>query len=350
MDAITQNNMNKRVKIVHEPAYGYDDVFICSRYTRHRSRRDFDVSTDVGGLKLQLPVFSANMQDVTGNDMVKAMASAGGMAVLHRFWPIQNNQEAFEATGKKAAVSIGVGDEEFRRAEILYYTGARYFFVDVAHGAQLQVAEQVSRIREALPDIWLAVGNFATKQSILQFLMRISPEYTPNAIKVGISNGSACLTRVKTGVGVPQFSSVMECVEVGLPVIADGGIREEGHVAKALGAGASAVMIGGMLAGCDETPGEIQKRDGHLYKVYSGSASALRYRTNDKNAKWRTPEGNSNWVRARGPVANVMQEIEAGLRSSFSYSDAANLQEFHENVEFGVQTHHGYIEGTAHGA
>lgn len=347
------------MKFEEQQSFTFDDVLIKPQFSFVKSRKDVTLETDVGGLELHLPIFSANMDTISGTEMCKAMNKAGGMGVLHRFWSVEDNVKAYLET--KAAVSVGLGGAELERAKALIDAGAKFFFIDVAHGASSEVVNQLHKIK-AIKDVWVCVGNFASKESVATFLRVCGPKYTPNAIKVGVGPGSACTTRIKTGVGVPQLSAIIECVEAAYPypVIADGGLRTAGDIAKAIGAGASAVMIGGMLAGTDETPGEIRHESGlpqgcssdfndKLVKRYRGSASKESYEVQGKDTAWRTAEGESFTVLYKGPVAAVLQDIEGGLRSSFTYVGATTLINFKEKVTFIKISANSVKENGAHG-
>ncbi len=338
----------------------FDDVLIKPLFSTIKSRKDVDLtSKHLLGLNvgLRLPVFSANMDTVTGINMAKAMSTAGGMGVLHRFWSIEDNVKAFQET--ESAVSVGLGGQELERAKALIDAGAQYFFIDVAHGATQEVADQLKAIK-AIKNVWVCVGNFASGESVAWFV-HVCGKVRPDAFKIGVGPGSACTTRIKTGIGVPQLSAIIECAkETSIPVIADGGMKTPGDIAKALGAGASAVMLGGMLAGTEETPGEmIMKATSHSafgapltfgeFKKYRGSASKESYEAQGKDTAWRTAEGESFTVPYKGSVSDILQDIEGGLRSSFSYVGASNLKEFQEKVIFVSISAASIKENGAHG-
>lgn len=343
----------------------FDDVLIKPQFSEIKSRKDVDVASPriLGNNNpMKLPVFSANMDTITDVAMCHAMAAAGGMGVLHRFFSIEENVKAFKQT--KAAVSVGLGDIELERAIQLKQAGAKYFFIDVAHGASQEVADRAFYLKKELGVEWLCVGNFASGSSLEVFLSKIHMQYQPNAIKVGVGPGSACTTRIKTGIGVPQLSAIYQCANATwLPIIADGGLRTPGDIAKALGAGAKAVMVGGMLAGTDETPGPVlggkvikqmeygpvSIDTGPQYKQYRGSASKESYADQGKDASWRTAEGESFTVSYKGPVAAILQDIEGGLRSSFAYVGAKTLSEFQERVVFQQISSSTLKENGAHG-
>ena len=343
----------------------FDDVLIKPRFSKIKSRKDVNLSTHIRGLDISFPLISANMDTVTGHEMAEAMLNYGAQACIHRFGSIQDTVDTFLKTNYRrdgAMVSIGLGTQELERAEAMFKAGGHTFVVDVAHGAQLSVAEQVLELRKIVgPYSNVIVGNFATGESVKDFL-----EYTGNTvdgIKVGIGPGSACTTRIKTGVGIPQLSAVMDVVgalrNTEIVVIADGGLKKPGDIAKALGAGAHMVMVGGMLAGTEETPGEVIEKatavgaaitgEWTKYKKYRGSASQESYDVQGKNATHRTAEGESFLVPYKGPVADVLQDIEGGLRSSFCYVGARNLKEFHARVEFVRISPSTVVENGSHG-
>lgn len=337
-------------------AVTFDDVLITPKFSEVKSRKDVDLSVSLSEtFKLSLPVFSANMSTITGPEMCKPMFEAGGLGILHRFCSIEDNVKMFLECKSGAGVSVGVSKEEFKRAEALYNVGASVFCIDVAHGAQQIVVDQVVRMRKKFgDDIFLIVGNFATGASITAFNKACKKTKLPDLYKVGIGPGSVCTTRMKTGVGVPQLSAIGDCARVA-PVIADGGIRTPGDIAKALAQGAKAVMIGSMLAGTDETPGEvldntIYRDDGTIIyvdtegprKVYKGSAA------NGYGNGWKTSEGIGITIPAKGPVGPILKDIEGGLRSSFTYVGAANMEEFQQKTELLVVSHATRTENGAH--
>jgi IMP dehydrogenase len=367
----------------------FDDVLIKPRFSKIASRADVDLSFNGDGFPyMELPIISANMDTITGSDMAHAMIFGGGQACLHRFSSIEENVQQFldarlVATGecRIPMVSVGLGNKELDRARALFGAGAFTFIVDVAHGASMGVVQQVRALREIFNDrIAVVVGNFATGESVKDFL-EICPEV--DGFKVGIGPGSLCTTRIKTGVGFPQLSAIMEISQVlkrtGIPVIADGGMKTPGDCAKALGAGASMLMIGSMLAGTEESPGETQylHKSGKTFKLedfpvsvdysyfskelqqefqskipkvkkYRGSASQESYEAQGKTGSHRTAEGESTFVPYKGAVKDILQDIEGGLRSAFSYVGACNLKEFHDKVEFVKVSNATKIENSAH--
>jgi IMP dehydrogenase len=352
-----------------DSSLSFDDVLIKPKFSTITSRKDVNISVTAFGQSL-LPIISSNMDTVTGSEMTHAMFNFGGLAgpgargCLHRFWSVEDNVKAFKESAKQTWVSIGLGEDEINRAKALYDAGAVTFVIDVAHGASSEVVKQVKLFRQTVGGMLpsLIVGNFATAESIQDFLNAVEDKYAVNGFKVGIGGGSACTTRVVTGCGVPTLGSLVDCSKVGVPLIADGGIRTSGDVAKALAVpNVKAVMLGGMLAGTNEAPGEpiygpsmssgcLQTADFTVtHKKYRGSASKESYTVQNKDSSWRTAEGEAFLVPYKGPVKDVLQQIEAGVRSAFSYVGAKNLKEFQEKAEFITVTSNGLRESRPHG-
>jgi len=278
---------------------------------------------------------------------------------------IEKNVEEFKKVNVPVIVSIGITDSEFERAKALYEAGAQYMCIDVAHAASTSVVNQYIRCVREFKDVKFLVGNFATAQSINVFVgkCRLLNVRRPDAFKVGIGGGSNCTTRIVTGCGLPSFESALDCVKTGFPIVLDGGIRNSGDFSKAMAAGCVAVMVGSLLSGTDESPGEIVDSQGvaiaeHLlnadlilvdrFKSYRGSASLESYEVQGKMANHRTPEGISRLVEYKGSIKDVVQQLDAGLRSSLTYLGAKNLKEFRENAEFVQITTNGLKESNPH--
>jgi IMP dehydrogenase len=371
-------------------ALTFDDVLIVPKFSDVESRKDVDLSFNAHGYPyMALPILSANMDSVTTQGMANTMLAHGAQACLHRFCSIEENVEMFKNSiygsfdcKQEPFVSIGLGDKELDRARALFDAGARYFIIDVANGAQMSVVGQVKKLRHSLGDIPLiVVGNFASTEGVLDFMFHSGQLI--DGLKIGIGPGSSCSTRVKTGCGYPQLSAILEISRalksknIEVPLIADGGLKTPGDCAKALAAGASMLMSGSFFAGTDESPGteyyinsngdailpELflarDKNDNLIrdeysesfkrVKKYRGSASQESYEAQGKTGKHRTSEGESFLVPYKGSVKNILQDIEGGLRSAFTYVGAKNLKEFQEKAEFVRVTNAGYVEGTPYG-
>ncbi len=242
----------------------------------------------------------------------------------------------------RVAAATTVGDKGFARTEALIAAGVDLVVVDTAHGHSRHVLDAVMRIKRLSNAVQVVAGNVATGEGAKALI-----DCGADAIKVGIGPGSICTTRVVAGVGVPQLTAIMDSVEAakasGTPVIADGGIKYSGDLAKALAAGADCAMIGSLLAGTDETPGEVFLYQGRSYKSYRGMGSvaamargsADRYFQQDiKDALKLVPEGVEGQVGYKGPVANVLHQLTGGLRAAMGYVGAKSLAEFHGRAEF----------------
>ncbi|NOX16830.1 MAG: IMP dehydrogenase [Chlorobi bacterium] len=251
---------------------------------------------------------------------------------------------------------VGVTSDTMERVEALVAANADVIVVDTAHGHSAGVIETVRKIRESFPDVQLVAGNIVTEEAAKDLV-----EAGVDAVKVGIGAGSICTTRIVAGVGVPQISAVLEVAEAlkgtGVPVIADGGIKQTGDVAKAIAAGADSIMIGGMFAGVDETPGEKVLFEGRSFKVYRGMGSigAMKEGSKDRyfqdvedDIKKLVPEGVEGRVPYKGPLADTVYQFVGGLRASMGYCGAKTIQEMKENAEFVKISNAGLRESHPH--
>jgi IMP dehydrogenase len=250
---------------------------------------------------------------------------------------------AKDADGRlRVAAATTVGDKGFERAEALMAAGVDCLVVDTAHGHSEQVLEQVRRIQRATNKVAIIAGNVATREGAQALI-----DAGADAIKVGIGPGSICTTRIVAGVGVPQLTAILEAAEAGrkagVPVIGDGGIKYSGDFAKAIAAGADCVMIGSLLAGTDESPGEVFLYQGRSYKSYRGmgslgamsQGSADRYFQQDiKDQMKLVPEGVEGQVPYRGPVAAILHQLAGGLRAAMGYVGAASIAELQAKAQF----------------
>ena len=255
------------------------------------------------------------------------------------------------------AAAVGVGPDGLDRAAALVEAGVDLLAVDSAHGHAGGVLEFAAKVKHRHPDVPLMIGNVATGDGA-----RACADHGADVVKVGVGPGSICTTRVVTGVGVPQFTAVCEAVEVaadaGVSIVADGGIRYSGDVVKALAAGATAVMVGNLLAGTDESPGELVLVGGRRYKEYRGmgsidamrAGSADRYFQGDSQAEPTklVPEGVSGLLPYRGTVAEAVAQLEGGLRSGMGYIGAKDIRDLVERARFVRQTVAGARESHVH--
>ncbi|MFM1815665.1 MAG: inosine-5-monophosphate dehydrogenase [Pseudomonadota bacterium] len=270
----------------------------------------------------------------------------------------QNPNAATDEKGRlRVAAATTVGEDGFERTERLVAAGCDLIVVDTAHGHSARVIEAVRRIKKLSNSTQVAAGNVATAEATMALI-----DAGADAVKVGIGPGSICTTRIVAGVGVPQLTAIMNCVEAadkhGVPVIADGGVRFSGDVTKAIAAGASCVMIGSLLAGTDESPGETFLYQGRTYKAYRGMGSvgamargsADRYFQQEvKDTLKLVPEGIEGQVPYKGPVSNVLHQLVGGLRSGMGYIGAANLDELRARARFIRISPAGMQESHPHG-
>lgn len=343
-------------------AYTYDDIQIVPRYSEVTSRKECDTTSRLTvNTNIKVPVISAPMDTVTEDAMAIALNQQGAVGAVHRFMTIDKqirmHQRIIAQTRHindiGAIQSIGVTGDYKERAQALVDTGAKVLLIDVAHGNTKLMKDALSWLTANLPsDVEFIAGNVATDEGAVNLA-----EWGASAIRVGIGGGSLCETRIRTGVGIPQVSSIVECVKAlefhgySVPVIADGNIRTPGDVAKALALGADSVMIGSIFAGTTESPGAIE-RHGHwpneqLYKKYRGSASAETKRVHSLAVE--NVEGNSRLIPYKGGVTRLINDISDGVRSAMSYVGATTIEEFRARAKFITVTQAGVIEASPHG-
>lgn len=332
----------------------FDDVLLVPGYNGIRSRQNVSTAVSVKSQSFDIPIISANMDTVTGEKMASFMAEVGGLAILHRFMSVDENAEMFKRLGRpdRVAFSVGIGQDGLARAEALVAAGAQMVCVDVAHGHSKEVNRTIRSLREMYKDkILVIAGNVATYAGA-DYLAAAGAD----VIKVGIGPGSVCTTRIKTGFGVPQLSAIHDCRKVDRALIADGGIRYPADAVKALAAGADMVMLGGMLAGTDETPGQtVEKKDadGRMVRVKQFRGMASREAQEDymgAMSEWKTAEGVALEVACKGSAKSVILDIMGGIRSGMTYCGASTIRDLQRKAQFIEITSASRVEGTPHGA
>jgi IMP dehydrogenase len=278
-----------------------------------------------------------------------------GLITIKDLLKIRQHPNATKDDRGRLVVGAAVGPmrQPVERARALADAGVDFIVIDSAHGHSQGVLNAVRLIKRTLPDLLVVAGNVATREGV-----RALAEAGADAIRVGLGAGSICTTRVVAGVGVPQLYAVMECAaeaqKWNLPIIADGGIRYSGDIVKALAAGASAVMLGNLLAGCEESPGEIEIFRNRAYKVYRGMGSVAAMRQGSSDRYYQTdprkivPEGVEGRVPYRGPLSETVHQLVGGLRSGMGYVGARNLQELREKARFIRITNSGLRESHPH--
>ena len=354
----------------------FDDVLLIPAES-HVLPNEVDLSTQLAdNLKLHIPLISAGMDTVTEGPMAIAMALQGGLGVVHKNMSIQAQagevanvkSVVVPAGATKAAVddnnrllvaaAVGVTSDTFERAEALLKAGADAIVIDTAHGHSAGVLRKIAEIREHFPDATLIAGNVATGEAT-----RALFDAGVDVVKVGIGPGSICTTRVVTGVGVPQITAIYDAASVAReynkPIIADGGIKYSGDVVKALAAGGNAVMLGSMLSGTTEAPGEVFEDNGKKYKAYRGMGSvgamAQAHDSSDRyfqggvnEANKLVPEGIEARVEYKGDVSDIVFQIDGGLRSGMGYVGASDIPTLIEKAQFVQITNAGLIESHPH--
>ena len=333
----------------------YDDVLLAPQHSEIRSRREICIRSSLDqDLSFDLPIISSPMDTVSGAEMCVSMASVGGLGIIHRYNSIEDQvdivrkiKEALEKHGSTPiAAAVGVSDDYLERASELYSHGVRVFCLDVAHGHHVLMKEALEAIKSRFTDIHLMAGNVATKEAFEDLACGGA-----NSIRVGIGGGSICSTRIQTGHGIPTLQSIIDCADADVrwevSMIADGGIRTSGDIVKALAAGASFVMLGSLLAGTSQTPGNIMTgASGKKYKAYRGMASKeAQY---DWRGRHSSNEGISTTVPYRGSVVEILSDLVGGIKSGLSYSGAKDIYELQAKSEFILQTGAGRAESGTH--
>jgi IMP dehydrogenase len=344
-------------------ALTYDDIQIVPKYSEISSRSDCDISTRfTRNFYAQTPYVSSPMDTVTGKQMAESMMYLDGIGCIHRFMSIEEQVDAVknllfeiqesmieEIDKKQRAICASIGVKDYKeRLEKLVENGANVILIDVAHGNTKLVKDTIKYIKENYK-VDVIAGNVATYEGAKNLC-----EWGSDAVRVGIGSGSLCTTRIKTGIGIPQVTAILDCVEAckeyDVPVIADGGVRMIGDAAKALALGAETVMLGSLLAGTKESPGIIEKigewPNEKLYKKYRGSSS-LESKI-DNNIETRNIEGDSTRVMYTGGIERILNDMSDGIRSSMSYVGANNIKEFQSKCEFVRITQSGIIEAKPH--
>ncbi|WP_294878728.1 IMP dehydrogenase [uncultured Lactobacillus sp.] len=354
----------------------FDDVLLIPAES-HVLPNEVNLHTQLApNLKLNIPIISAGMDTVTEGAMAIAIALQGGLGVIHKNMSI--TAQAGEVANVKnvvvpsnitkaavddnnhllVAAAIGVTSDTFERAEALIEKGADAIVIDTAHGHSAGVLRKIKEIRAHFPDITLIAGNIATGDAA-----RALFDAGVDIVKVGIGPGSICTTRVVAGVGVPQITAIYDAAtaarEYHKPIIADGGMKYSGDIVKALAAGGNAVMLGSMLSGTTEAPGEIFESDGHKFKTYRGMGSvgamAQAHGSSDRyfqsgvnEANKLVPEGVEARVEYKGDVSDIVFQIIGGLRSGMGYVGAATIADLRENAQFVKITNAGLRESHPH--
>ncbi len=300
--------------------FDYDNVLLLPRKCRVESRSECDAGIELGGRKFRIPVVPANMKTVVNVPICVWLAKNGYFYVMHRF-DLDNIQfvKDMRAAGVFASISLGVKQADYDTVDQLKAQNLApdYITIDIAHGHADSVKSMITYLKEHLPSAFIIAGNVGTPEAIIDL-----ENWGADATKVGIGPGKVCITRLKTGFGTGgwQLSALKWCARVATkPIIADGGIREHGDIAKSIRFGATMIMIGSMLAGHEESPGQTVEVDGKLFKEYYGSASDF------NKGEYKHVEGKRILEPIKGQLANTLIEMEQDVQSSISYSGGKKL-------------------------
>ena len=336
----------------------FDDVLLVPKKTSLVSRSQVNLSTYLTKkIKLKIPLVSANMDTVTESKMAIAIASLGGIGIVHRFCTIDKEVEEVKLVKKEKLLvgsAVGIKDDYIDRCRALIKAGADVIVIDIAHGHSIFLLQALKNLKKKFPKTEFIAGNVATVEATKELI-----EAGTSAVKVGSGPGSLCTTRIIAGAGVPQMTAIDDCVQVAkkyqVPVIADGGIRVSGDIVKALAAGASTVMIGSLFAGCRESPALTFFRNNQKFKLTRGMASLmanherqLKDKSIEKDLKNYAAEGVEAVVPYRGSVGDLIHQFLGGVRSGFSYCGAKNIEDLWQKAEFIQITQSSLIESLPH--
>ena len=302
--------------------FDYDNILLLPRKCRVESRSECDASVELGGRSFRIPVVPANMKTVVNEAICVWMAHNGYFYVMHRFH-LDNLAfvKRMKDAGLYASISLGVKQPDYDTVDQLAALGLppEYITIDIAHGHADTVQRMIAHIKTKLPVSFVIAGNVATPEAVIDL-----ENWGADATKVGVGPGKVCITKMKTGFGTGgwQLSALKWCARVATkPIIADGGIREHGDIAKSVRFGATMVMIGSMLAGLEESPGATVEVDGKLFKEYYGSASDF------NKGEYKHVEGKRILEPVKGTLEATLREMEEDIQSSISYAGGKKLMD-----------------------
>jgi GMP reductase len=302
--------------------FDYDNILLLPRKCRVESRSECDTSTQFGAQRFVMPVVPSNMKTVVDEPIVEALARSGHFYVMHRF-DLDNVAFARRMREQKLFVSISLGVKAADTATVDQLAaegiGADYITIDIAHGHADSVRRMIEHIKAKLPQAFVIAGNVATPEAVIDL-----ENWGADATKVGVGPGKVCITKLKTGFGTGgwQLSALKWCARVATkPIVADGGIRHHGDIAKSVRFGATMVMIGSLFAGHEESPGQTVEVDGKLYKEYYGSASDF------NKGEYKHVEGKRILEPIKGKLADTLREMREDVQSSISYAGGTQLMD-----------------------
>ena len=337
----------------------FDDVTLIPQYSSVLPSETITYTKLAHNLDLQIPLMSSAMDTVTESKMAIALSKSGGIGIIHRNLSIERQVQEVKKVKKNnflVGAAIGVNSKDIERADELSKAKVDMIIIDTAHGHTQKVLFMIKKIKKKLKKCVLCAGNIATGKAA-KFLA----DSGVDIVKVGIGPGSICTTRLVTGIGVPQLSAVLQ-VKKALKnyktrIISDGGIKFSGDIAKAIAAGADAVMIGSLFSGTTESPGKIFKQKGKLFKNFRGMGSVgamsigsadRYYQKKFKNVSKYVPEGVEGIVKFKGPVNKIIYNLIGGLKSSMGYLGAKTIKDLQKKGEFVKITKAGFYESMVH--
>jgi len=344
---------------VIKDSFTFDDVTLVPQYSSVLPSEAVTASKLSDNLNLQIPLMSSAMDTVTESKMAIAISKSGGIGVIHRNLSIEEQVKEVKKVKKNnclVGAAIGVSPRDLERAEELFRVNTDLIVIDTAHGHTQKVLNMIKKIKKKLKNRTLCAGNIATGKAA-KFLA----DSGVDIVKVGIGPGSICTTRLVAGIGVPQLSAVLDVKKAlknyKTKIVSDGGIKFSGDLAKAIAAGADAVMIGSLFSGTIESPGKIVKYKGKLYKKFRGMGSVgamavgsadRYYQKKFKNVSKYVPEGVEGMVKFKGTVKKTIHNLVGGLKSSMGYLGAKTIKDLQKKGEFVKITKAGFYESMVH--
>lgn len=351
----------------------FDDVLLVPQFSKVVPLETSLTTNLTKKIRLNIPIIASPMDTICEAEMAIEMAHLGGIGIIHKNLSIDNQAEQVKLVkaatidlsrenyviGKQGKLLVGascsIGSDFESRLEALYNAGIDVIVIDSAHGHSKNILDAIKHSKKCFPDLDVIAGNIATREAAIALI-----DAGVDAIRVGIGPGSICTTRVIAGVGVPQITALMDvyeaCSYTDVKIIADGGIKTSGDICKAIGAGASCVMLGQMLSGTKEAPGAIIEVDDVKYKSYVGMGSLVamkrgsseRYFQNAKDHSKLVPEGIESLVKYKGEVKDVIFQICGGLRSGMGYNGARNILDLSQKAKFIKISNSGLKESHPH--